>query len=60
VTETQAPLPLPEPWMYMKAPLDGWWVTQGEWQPGLPERIVAKVLNEEVAQIICADHNARH
>ena len=35
-----------------------WWVTEGEWQPGHPERVIAACHARGVAEHIAADHNA--
>ena len=37
----------------------GWWVTDGPWEPGHPESIVAKTDRKGVADGIAAEHNRR-
>lgn len=47
-----------EPWQVMKS-IDGseWWVTEGGWRPGEPERIKAKCPTEATAKVIAMAAN---
>ena len=58
MTEPRAPFPDSEPWQVMRS-LDGseWWVIEGMWRPGDPERIKAHCPTEATAKIIALAAN---